>query len=100
MKLSGPTTNFVCPAMDGSSVKQTPLNETGSGFKLNTSYQSSPVNGLAIHSFKRRSVALPNTAGAALAADGVGALSNVQTPLLRPIVWFSIWNPYSTESTI
>src|SRR5436305_15284752 len=78
MKLSGAIAVLIWPDREGSLLRYNPLRLTGALSKLNSSNQSSPLRGEAIHSLMRKLVADPNAAGAELAAPGMGLLSGGQ----------------------
>ena len=74
-----------------------PPRSTGLVSELNSSNQSAPETGFAIHSLKTILSGLPSATAAAFALPGVGVASNFQRPPLMPIGWSGTWNPYSIE---
>src|ERR1035438_3449752 len=90
---------LVMPAMDGSSVRNKPLRQTGRLSVLESSNQSPPETGSAIHSLTRRFMTLPKAAVVALGAPGVGLDNRFHDPPMRPMDKFPICAPKATEST-
>src|SRR5437764_14227945 len=99
MKLSGAIAVLVWPDREGSLLRYNPLRLTGALSKLNSSNQSSPLRGEAIHSLMRKLAADPNAAGADFAAPGVGLQSRRQPPPYMPIGKSRTWKPNSTKSS-
>ena len=62
-----------------------PPRSTGLASGLNSSNQSEPEAGFAIHSLKTISSVLPSATAAAFALPGVGVASNFQRPPFMPI---------------
>src|SRR5436190_22901564 len=100
MKLSGARrVELVEPNNDGSSVRTRPPRWTGAFPELNSSTQSGPLAGFAIHSFSRKLEIEPRASAVEFAAPGVGETASCHEPSMSAMDLSTSWNPYTTEST-